>query len=117
VIFTIQDQGLEWETARIAARSLSTGAQKVLVEGAADARHLPSGHLVFMRRGVLMAAPFDVTRLEVTGGAVAAIDSVMHAIGNGSTSRAGSGGLLPLTAPWVPVTRPGSRTERVRERY
>jgi len=37
-----------------------SGECKVLVEDAADARYLPTGHLAFVRRGVLMAAPFDM---------------------------------------------------------
>jgi serine/threonine-protein kinase len=32
-----------------------------------DARYLASGHLMFARAGALMAVPFDVDRLEVTG--------------------------------------------------
>jgi hypothetical protein len=85
MLVTIQQQSFEWEGARVAVRSLSTGEQKVLLEDAADARYASSGHLLFMRRGVLMAAPFDATRLEVTGGAVAVIDGVMHAIETQST--------------------------------
>ena len=30
------------------------------VQGGADARYLPTGHLLYVRRGALMAAPFDL---------------------------------------------------------
>ena len=33
---------------------------RVLVESAADARYLSSGHLAFVRRGTLMLMPFDL---------------------------------------------------------
>ena len=40
------------------------------------ARYLPTGHVVFWREGSLWAAPFDVTRLELTGDAVPVVDRV-----------------------------------------
>jgi serine/threonine-protein kinase len=43
--------------------SLETAKRKVLVEDAADGRYLPTGHLVFVRRGTLMVVPFDLARL------------------------------------------------------
>ena len=39
-------------------------------------RYLPSGHLVFGRGGSLLAAPFDVESLELTGEAVPVLDGV-----------------------------------------
>jgi len=68
-----------WDDTRVVAQSLATGQQKVLIEGGADARYVPTGHLVYMRRGTLMAVPFDVTRLDVTGAAVGLLADVMQA--------------------------------------
>jgi len=68
-----------WDDTRIVAQSLATGQQKVLIEGGADARYVKTGHLIFMRRGTLMAVPFDVNRLEVTGDAVGLLADVMQA--------------------------------------
>jgi hypothetical protein len=48
----------------VVAQTLATGERKVLLKDAADARYLPTGHLVFLRRGQLFAVPFDVERLE-----------------------------------------------------
>jgi hypothetical protein len=53
--------------ARIEAVSFANGTRKLLIEDAADARYLPTGHLVFLRQGQLMAVSFDPARLEVTG--------------------------------------------------
>ena len=64
--------------AKIVAWSLATGQQVVLTEGA-DARYVLTGHLVFVRQGALLAAPFDVTALRLTGGAVGVVDDVMQA--------------------------------------
>src|SRR6185369_13712671 len=73
VLFTRLTAAFRWDDAQIVVRSLETGQQKVLLEDAADARYTASGHLVFVRRGKLMAAPFDLDSLEVTGGAVAIV--------------------------------------------
>jgi len=64
------------EVFRIAVRSLATGEQKTLVDDGFDARYLPSGHLVYARGETLYAAPFDVSRLEISGPEVAILDRV-----------------------------------------
>jgi serine/threonine-protein kinase len=64
--------------AKIVLLSLATGQQAVLTDGA-DARYVPTGHLVFARQGALLAAPFDVTALRLTGDAVGLVDDVMQA--------------------------------------
>jgi serine/threonine-protein kinase len=69
----------------VIARTLASGDERVLLSDAMDARYVASGHLVFMRRGRLMAAPFDPDRLEVTGAAVAVVDDVMQSINWGNS--------------------------------
>jgi Tol biopolymer transport system component len=83
-----------------------------LLEDAADARYVATGHLAFMRQGKLMVVPFDPERLEITGQPVPAVANVIQAlnISNGtffntaagqfSISASGSmafapGGILP----------------------
>ena len=53
-----------WDDAQIVAQSLKTGAQHVLITGTFP-HYVPTGHLVFARRGALWAAPFDVARQRV----------------------------------------------------
>ena len=79
IIFTRLTTAFRWDDAQIIARSLETGQQSVLLNDAADARYVASGHLVFMRRGKLMAVPFDLDQLTVSGAAVAIVDDVMQA--------------------------------------
>jgi len=66
--------------ARVEAVFLSDGARKVLIEDAADARYLSPGHLVFVRRGVVMAAPFDPERLALTGPVVPVLEHVSQSL-------------------------------------
>jgi len=58
--------------------SLETGERKVVLENARQARYLSTGHLVYeqSRTGNLMAAPFDLAALEVTGDSVPVLQGV-----------------------------------------
>jgi serine/threonine-protein kinase len=66
--------------ARVEAVSLVDGARKALAEDCADGRYLPTGHLVCVRQGALMAAPFDVGRLELKGPLVPVVPGVQQAL-------------------------------------
>ncbi|MBK5256181.1 MAG: PD40 domain-containing protein, partial [Vicinamibacteria bacterium] len=80
VLFTVtHDLFPSWDDTLIVAQSLTTGTRKVLIEGGADARLVSTGHLVYLRKGTLMAVPFDLRRLEVTGPAVGVVSDVMQA--------------------------------------
>jgi dipeptidyl aminopeptidase/acylaminoacyl peptidase len=76
VIFTVvHGEGLEG--ARIVVQSLDTGERRTLIEGGAHARYAPTGHLVYARADTLMAAPFDLEGLEVTGPGVPILENVL----------------------------------------
>ena len=78
VLFTLGD-GRNWDDAQIVVHSLKTGERKVLIEGGRDARYVPTGHLVYVLEGTLLAVPFDVDKLEVTGGSIPMAEGVMTA--------------------------------------
>ncbi|MDH4045009.1 MAG: hypothetical protein OEW06_11165, partial [Gemmatimonadota bacterium] len=64
-------------TLRIHVLDLRTGRQKVLLEDVVQAWYLPSGHLMYVRRdGVVLAAPFDLDALEITGEGVPVLEEV-----------------------------------------
>jgi serine/threonine-protein kinase len=103
VMFTITRANLPtWDDTDVVVQSLATNERKALVQGAADAIYVPSGHLVYVRRGTLMAAPFDVNALAVSGGASSVINDLMQSAnmsniqldsGAGQYSVSESGGL------------------------
>ena len=68
--------GPSWSRWPIVVQSLETGERRVLVEEGTDARYSPTGHLVYVRAGTLMAVPFDLERLEVTGEAMPVLEGV-----------------------------------------
>jgi serine/threonine-protein kinase len=81
------------------------------LKDAADARYTSTGHLVFMRRGVMFAVPFDAERLEIRGAAVPVLDLVRQALtgansadvtGAGQFAIAPNGTLAALRGPVEP---------------
>ena len=83
---TRQKAFARFDDADIVVRSLVTGVETVVVQGAADARYVASGHLVYARMGALLAQPFDLSRLAVSGGPIGVLDDVMHDVDNALTA-------------------------------
>ena len=77
VLFGVCNSGCVTVSAHVL--DLESGEQKLLVEGAFGAWYLPDGHLLYARRdGVVLAAPFDLDRLEITGTAVPVLQNVLN---------------------------------------
>ena len=75
VLFTIQKRSSR-EASDVAVLDLKTGKYHTLVQGL-TARYAPTGHLIYVTgAGDLMAAPFDLGKLAITGEAVAVTNGV-----------------------------------------
>ncbi len=81
VLFTVMRQGWDSQPS-VALLRLATGEWHVLLHDAADARYVPTGHLVFLRQGTLMAVQFDPARQEVIGQPSPLAENVMQAFFN-----------------------------------
>jgi serine/threonine-protein kinase len=68
----------DWDTARIVAASLSTGARRVLRAGGSAARYVPTGHLVYVFGNTLYAVPFDIDTINMTGGPVPVVTGILR---------------------------------------
>ena len=81
VLFSVAkgDAPNRWESGQIVVQRPGSSERKVLIDGGGDARYVPTGHLVYALSGTLFAVPFDVQRLEVTGGPVPIIEGVRRA--------------------------------------
>ena len=66
------------DSERAVVFDLETGKPKTLLDGTQNLRYLPTGHLAFVRGTTLMAVPFDLEQLEVTGEPVALLQGVRH---------------------------------------
>jgi Tol biopolymer transport system component len=83
LLFTVMRQG--WDPhPRVALLRLDTRERHVILQDAADARYVPTGHLVFLRQGTLMAVRFDLRGLKVIGQPVALVENVMQAFSTNS---------------------------------
>ena len=67
VLFTASPSAAAMDNASIEAISLESGQVKIVQHGGYYGRYLPSGHLVYVHRGVLYGVRFDLARLEVRG--------------------------------------------------
>jgi serine/threonine-protein kinase len=83
VLFAVRQPG---ETYQIAALSLDTGEQKTVLQIGRQPHYLPTGHLVYelTATGTLMAVPFDLDRLELTGDPVPVFEGVRSSSGEGT---------------------------------
>ncbi len=68
---------------RILAYSRKSGEIRLLIEGGSFGRWVPTGHLVFVREGKLLAAPFDRDGMAVTGPEQPVLDDVFLEMSDG----------------------------------
>jgi serine/threonine-protein kinase len=79
LLFTVTHTPLpKWDDTEVAVQELANGERRVLLKSAADGRYTASGHVVYLQRGTMMAAPFDLGSLKVTGEGISVVASVMQ---------------------------------------
>lgn len=85
-----------FDDADIATLSLASGQRKILITSGTNPHFVSTGHLVFLRAGVLLAVPFDPVRLEITGAAVPVAENILEnpRIGAGQYAISNDGSLV-----------------------
>jgi hypothetical protein len=78
VLFTAHSTLNGFDEANIEVMSLADHRRKTLVRGGTFGRYLPSGHLVYINKGTLFAAPFDLDTLAVRGTPSPVLDQVAY---------------------------------------
>jgi serine/threonine-protein kinase len=77
ILFTVMRR--PWDIRpSVALLKLDTREWGILLPDAADAKYVPTGHLVFMREGTLMGVRFDEARLKVIGQPIALMQNVIQ---------------------------------------
>jgi serine/threonine-protein kinase len=61
LLFTLYDKN------QVAIQSIKSGMRKTIIETGAGPRYVPTGHIIYAVGGNLLAVPFDLKKLEVTG--------------------------------------------------
>ena len=87
--------------AQIVVQPLPSGERKLVLTGGYAARYVPTGHIVYMSGGTLMAVPFDLEKLEATGPPDLLLESVLTAgpIGTAQFSVSETGTLVYAPTP------------------
>ena len=80
VLFTVFESGFDKRRGRVEVLDRATGRRHPVAENAADARYVHTGHVVFARRGSLVAVPFDHATLQPRGSEVGMVDGVMQSL-------------------------------------
>ncbi len=110
VLFTIMRSQYDIEP-QVAILENASRNWRVLLEDAAHAKYVPTGHIVFLRKGNLMAVAFDLDTLKVIGQPVRIVPDVMHMLnannhyyntGTGQYSISDSGSLVYATGGIIP---------------
>ncbi len=106
ILFTIMGSGWDMNP-RIAVLEPSNRKWRVLLEGASDARYIPTGHLAFLRQGTLMVVPFDLDRLALTGDPIPVVANVMQALNIRDSSWNTAAGQFSISAAGSMTYAPG----------
>jgi Tol biopolymer transport system component/predicted Ser/Thr protein kinase len=94
VLFSTEHTGQAFDDADIDLVILKTGERTTLHHGGFFARYLPSGHLVWVHRNVLYAAPFDLDRLALTGEPLPVVEDFKNARDEGGDFGFSQGGVF-----------------------
>ncbi len=106
VLYTAPDRPGDVNDADLVVQPLPSGTRKIVHRGGYHGRYVPSGHLVYLHDGVLIAVPFDLDQLKVTGQITPSIDGVT------STRRTG-GAQFAVSASGTLVYLPGKTIKDV----
>ena len=79
VLFAVRNLQHKTSHTDIVVQSLETGKRQTLVKVGSHPQYVPTGHLIFARDGDLLAAPFDLDRLTLTGNPIPVMENVMQA--------------------------------------
>jgi serine/threonine-protein kinase len=75
----------------VALLDLETREWHVLLQEAADARYVPTGHVVFLRHGTLMGVRFDLATRKVIGQPLALVEGIMQIFSPNENINTGAG--------------------------
>jgi Tol biopolymer transport system component/predicted Ser/Thr protein kinase len=80
LLFTVFESGFDKRQGRVEVLDRAAGRRLPVADNAADARYVRTGHVVFARRGTLVAIPFDPSTLRARGAEVGVVDGVMQSL-------------------------------------
>jgi eukaryotic-like serine/threonine-protein kinase len=100
LLFVADTSGNNIASGGIVVLSFGTGERRNLIQGTYG-RYANSGHIVYMQAGTLMAVPFDLHQLKITGPAVPIVEGVLQSVraGDAQYSISSTGSLAYVPGP------------------
>ena len=93
VLFTVIGPSGGWGDASLVVQDIASGERRAVIERATYGRYISTGHIVFAQAdGTVLAVPFDLGRLRVTGTPFPVASEVRVAFWGGAASFAVSDG-------------------------
>jgi len=77
ILFTVMQSAVD-QSPHVALFSYKTREWEYLLDDASHAQYVPTGHIVFLRRGVLMGIPFSLSEQNILGQAVPITSNIMQ---------------------------------------
>jgi len=77
-------RGLNFDNSAVALLSLKTRKRPALALEGTNPHYLPEGYMVYAQAGSLLAVPFDLAHLKVTGSPVPVLDGVLTGLNSGN---------------------------------
>ncbi len=109
VLFTVTHTPLpKWDDTEVVVQELANGSRRARLESAADGRYVASGHVVYLQRGTMMAAPFDLASLKVTGGGIGVVAGVMQSANTTNETFDSGAGQFAVSSGGSLLYAPGS---------
>jgi len=78
LMFSSLKRGTRWDKADIIVMSRRSGQRNVVLQGGSGARYVDTGHIVYSIGTNLLAVPFGIRQLKVTGDPVSIVNNVMR---------------------------------------
>jgi Tol biopolymer transport system component len=76
ILYTLIDASASGDEGQVVIQSLDGTSRTEIVKSGANAKVLPTGHLIYIHESTLFAMPFDAKRRAVTGTAVPVVEGV-----------------------------------------
>jgi len=77
ILFTIMPGDIiSADDSQIAVQAMGQPEHQVVVRGGSYGRYVATGHLVYIRKGALLAVPFDLNTLKVKGAPIMVLDNI-----------------------------------------
>jgi serine/threonine-protein kinase len=86
--------GPGWDEKSIELVNLESGERHVVVPGGSTGRYVSAGYIVYAHGGSLMAVPFDLSRLQVTGSGPLPLNVQINELGEGAAYAVSDAGAL-----------------------